>query len=197
MTDLISTSGVVATNQANLVFGFLPSPPPPWLGYITALIALGVLAIHVIKFFSEKSSDRKKRLDDINDSFWFRSVVVPAVIEPLIKFVTEQGEKLKTINHGTKDDFANFLKGYSQGGEGIAARLLLLNIVNKQMYEQTIKEFEEIEDDVTMLCAIKSGDFDEIERKKAKHTEVNALVTRMYAGLNTILDNLKRQHHNI
>lgn len=197
MTDLVATSGVAAANQANLVFGFLPNPPPPSLGYITAVIAFGVLLIHVIKLFSEKSSDRKKRFDDINDSFWFRSVVVPAVIEPLIKFIAEQGEKLKTINHGTKEEFANFLKGYNQEGEGVAARLLLLNIINKQMYEKTIEEFENIEDDVTLLCAIKSGDFDEMVHKKAKHTEVNALVTRMYAGLNTILDNLKKQHHNI
>lgn len=194
MTDL-ATSGIAVVDQTNLVFGFLPNPPPPWLGYITALIALGVFVMHVVKLFSEKSSDRKKRVDDINDIFWFRSVVGPAVIEPLIQFISEQGEKLRTINHGTKDDFANFLRGYNQGCEGITSRLLLLNIINKQMYDQTISEFEEIEDDVALLCAMKSGDFDELERKKAKHTEVNALITRMYAGLNTILDNLKKQHH--
>lgn len=195
MTGLPVVDVAIPASQVNLVFGFLPDPPPPWLGYITALIAFGVLLIHVIKFFYERSSERKKRRDDINDSFWFRSVVVPAVIEPLILFITEQGEQLKKISNGKKEDFADFFKAYQKAGESIAARLLLLNLINKQMYDGAIKEFEEIEDDVALLCAMKSGDFDEIDHKRAKYTEVNALVSRMFAGLNTILEKLKIQHH--
>ena len=194
MTELFQASGVASEVEHSLVFGFLPNPPPPWLGYVTALIAFGVLVIHIAKFISERSSDRKKRLDDINDSFWFRSVVVPAVIEPLIQFITGQAEKLQKINAGKKEDFAEYLKDYQKAKESISSRLLLLNLVNKQMYSDAVNEFDDIEDDVTLLCALKSGDSGLTENGKQKYTEVNALISRMCGGLNTILEKIKSHH---
>lgn len=196
MTNLPPVDEVSLAVEPSLVFGFLPNPPPPWLGYVTAAIALGVLIMHITKYITERNSDKKKRLDDINDSFWFRSVVVPAVIEPLITFMTEQADILQKLGSGKKEDYAKFLKDFQKGKESISSRLLLLNLVNNQMYADAIEELDEIEDDVTLLCAVKSGDLGLEETGKPKYTEVNALVSRMCAGLNNILGKVKSHHLN-
>lgn len=191
----ISASAASAANPG-LVFGFLPNPPPPWLGYITAAIALGVLLMHIAKFVSERRSDTKKRLDDINDAFWFRSVVVPAVIEPLIAFITEQADELQKKNTGTKADYEAYLESFQKGKESISSRLILLNLVNKQMYNDAIAEFDEIEDDITLFCALKSGNIGLGESRMQKYTEVNSVVARLCGGLNLILEKIKSHHLN-
>lgn len=61
------------------------------------------------------------------------------------------------------------------------------------MYDDAVNAFDEIEDDVTLLCAVKSGNL-EPENGKTKYTEINALVTSMCGGLNAILGKMK-QHH--
>jgi hypothetical protein len=197
LATLLPASGVNPVDQSNVLWGFLPNPPPAWLGYVTALIACGVLFSHIYKHVYDYRSERKKRRDDINDAFWFRTVIIPAVIEPLIEFFTAQTDALKKIHKGSKDDFIKYLAEYQQEGERIAARLFLLDMVDHKMYEQAKIRLEEIDDDVASLCAFKAADFNEAEHKIAKHTEVNALIVRMCAGLNSMLKELKAQHHSL
>lgn len=136
----------------------LPRVPPPWMLYVTALLALLAFILTVEKMVRERRERRKTRGLSVDDEFWFRRMIVPVCMEPIISFFFEQSASLDAVmtrpaSAVTRQEFEKFLRQFKKAKVDMAHRSRILCAVSTETYKRVVAELDELDDRVTDLCA--------------------------------------------
>jgi len=160
--------------------------PPPWLVWITVAFAFGTFIYRIITYI------RKRRLS-IGDDFWFRKILLPVCIEPLIKLVEDSVCKLKKLQAKTtniKTVYDNYLKEFKSEKNSVISKFMVLVSKNSELYSNISCAIDEIEDIITMHCALASSSL--IENKVYANADI--VEQHIYLNLKIILNLLESEH---
>jgi hypothetical protein len=138
-----------------------PSPLALWVSVSLATISLIVNALMSIYIFRrdifEKKQDRER---SINDDYWFRTIIMPIILEPIAEFTDIYSNKILGIeernNVENADEYKNYLDEFQHGLQIIISRCSLLKLYEDSLYETITSYFELLEDNVALHCLRKS-----------------------------------------
>jgi hypothetical protein len=135
----------------------LPSPPA-WAMWVAIV---GVL-VDVIRLIYELVHERKEKDSSVHDQFWFRTIISPRCVNPLIEFVELHAKALGTLvsNLMTTSDpqvqltrLRQFVATYQVASNELLERLILLTVFDNEVYLQVRNCLEQLEDDLTQRLA--------------------------------------------
>ncbi len=198
-SELTALTSSVAQNQPPPLemLSFLP-PPPPWLIWLTALVAFGTLIWRMYTFYVDRSDLKTER-----DEYWYRNVVIPICIEPLVKFIEELTANLRKLETETKEvkqpkrstTYKIFLKTFKAQKDSVINRFLVLISAEAVIYQRISNALDEIEDIVTQHCAINSLGEDLVD--DTKYGGASVVEQEIFVQLRKISDNLRVLHREV
>lgn len=151
--------------------------PPTWVVYIPFVISIVALSFSVYQFFVSRS-DRKRDRDRLrDDDFWFRKIIVPICLDPLIRFMSEQSLKLRSIKEaplspaGEKQEYPQFLQAFKRGKNEIVSQCLILELFDGKLYEAIAEKLDGLEDYITLHCYHNSDGADTVGEQHQRHSD--------------------------
>ena len=122
-----------------------------------SLVAVNILilAANIFIFCYQRYEASKLRRIALKDDFWFRTIVLPTLLEPLQKFSTEQSQKLRELKMADSadgDDYDNYLADFEISISAIIDRCHVVQSHSVSLYNELIEQFEQLEDRVTLYC---------------------------------------------
>lgn len=123
--------------------------PPGWLTWG----GLGAFVWKLYEFFV-KRRDRTSDQQLATDAFWFETVVVPQILEPLLDFITAHKDRLASVKPGAgaANPYEEYMHGYQSDYAKLIARIGLLQIVSQSTYEKVATTLDELEGAVIEHC---------------------------------------------
>ena len=127
------------------------------------------VTVHLLLFIAniiyQQYSDKKLRKVITKDDFWFRSIVLPTIIDPLQKFVNKQSKYIRKLNRDNYSDEREEKRKYDEYLDKFVEldikimydRCYLIKIHSHDLYEKLIKILEGLEDKIALYCYKKSN----------------------------------------
>lgn len=136
--------------------------------YILAALILSIVAIvwNILTAAHQYFKNKKDRTRSIHDDYWFRTVVVPTVLKPLIEFADEQSESLVKLDrkNGSGDNVEIKYQEYLDCVQNkliiFRKRCVLLKALDVGLVEDISKLFDDLEDQVANYCLEQSQGVD-------------------------------------
>jgi hypothetical protein len=128
--------------------------PPAW---ITWLSLVGGVSAFVWRLWEFEVSrfDRGNDQRIACDAFWYESIIVPRIVEPLLDFLSQQHEKQQLLANDSSTDvnrFTNFNRQFQEAYSQIASRIRVLQVISQSTHSEIMKRLDELEDAVTVHC---------------------------------------------
>lgn len=158
----VDNNGLVKNSRTNFPI------PPAWMLWVTAVVALVKFAFDLIVWIVSLF-EKKKNLDrSILDDFWYRTIVLPTFLEPMMEFISEFSAKLRSLDEsaGGADDHNSYLKSFQVGLRNITNKALILSATHEALYEIVSNRLDLLEDAVTAHCAIRALGKDVVKDEK-------------------------------
>lgn len=127
-------------------------------GIANASLVISAFAfiLSVMQFFYQRSKDKADRRLSVEDDFWFRGVLVPATIEPLIEHVQKTCSSLPQraalTGIGIKNGYSDFSSHYQRSHSAVISQLMMLSMFDADVYFKVSQKVDEIEDIVMEHC---------------------------------------------
>jgi hypothetical protein len=143
------------------------SDPPGWVTWLSLAGGLTAFIWKLYEFIVSRV-DREKDQRIACDAFWYESIVVPRIVEPLIDFLGQRQEALRIL-HGTApaDAFTKYKNEYQEKYNDLAARMSLLQVISNSTHSAIMERLNELEDAITVHCydSSQTGDAKPTRRK--------------------------------
>lgn len=148
----------------NSVATFLSNTPPPGLVWLTVIVAGSGLLWNISSFLLSAASKERARRADMRDDFWFRAIINPICLEPLLNFLIDTADELNKMNTENGGQQANteikeydtFLDNFKNRKDRLISRFLITKVLDFLTYESITKDLDELDDAITTHCAYKS-----------------------------------------
>jgi hypothetical protein len=130
--------------------------PPGWLTWVSLAGGLGAFLWRLWEYFVSRG-DRETDRQTNAEAFWYETVVVPRILEPLLDFVTRQSDRLAAIPApnpigGGPDLFQPYFQSYQTEYAQLGARLRLLRVISQDVYDRVMARLDDLEDLVSLHC---------------------------------------------
>lgn len=118
------------------------------------LIGIIFGAINIGLFFWHRYVEKKLRRVTLKDNFWFRTIVLPTVIQPLKEFSEEQTKSLNElwkdvpIDQNHRDACAIYVNKFQSELDVITCKCYVLTVHSEELYHDVVKILDQLEDDV-------------------------------------------------
>jgi len=169
------------------------SHPPGWITWLSLVGGLGAFLWKLYEFVVSRV-DREKDQRIACDAFWYESIVVPRIVEPLIDFLARQQEELRVL-HGaaSADAFTKYQNEYQEKYNDLAARMSLLQVISNPTHTAIMEHLNELEDAITVHCydSSRTGD---AKPNRRKSPDMNG---RFSDAMNFCITKLKELHHGL
>lgn len=176
--------------------------PPNWVLWVSAFLAISKFFLDVVSWISSKFEKTRERNRSITDDFWYRTIILPIFLEPMLEFINEHSKKLRLIDdvyqkspdEDHSDQYKSYLESFQSGLRHIINRALMLSASHESLYEVVSMKLDSLEDGVATHCVeraygggIEKVDFD------------NHLVTEAYffEVARDIIVQLKERHNKL
>lgn len=130
--------------------------PPSWVTWLSLIGGVGAFVWQLCEFIvsrGDRSSDRKAAVE----TFWYQSIVVPRISEPLFNFLVSSASELNTLAKkkyakGEIDPFKPYLEEFQKSYSGVGAQLLLLRVFDAATYEKLMETLDALDGAISLLC---------------------------------------------
>jgi len=142
-----------------VVVSFIKNAETPRILLISVLVNLLILSANIIFFYYQRVNEIKLRKTTLKDDFWFRSIAVPALINPVQEFSNIESKMFKDLINRTfvdkneeKKQFDIFLENFQQELSYIFDRCYIMKIHSDMLYRNLITVLESLEDVISLYC---------------------------------------------
>jgi len=164
--------------------GFMSSPIVLWVSAFFSLCALG---LGIYNRWYDISENKKNFARSINDDFWFRTIVIPVVLEPIVNFTNLFANKLIALDAaGNSSEYLDYLDEFQKELLIIQSRCILLDIYGQNLYSIIINDSEKFEDKVAEYC-----------HKKSLGESVDVSHSFIFDYLRDVINIIKNHHRDI
>ena len=182
---------------------FWEQTPPPGFIFFTFILAMFTFGWKVIEFIVNRKDKTKEKLAALKSEYWFKYIIMPMCITPLIDFVMEHANKLYILNSKKKDgsdatviqdNYKIFLKQFKDEKNFISCRFFLLDSLEEELYKFVAMEIDSIDDIITQHCYLSS--FEPSYSDDRHFEDITVVKQNMIYKLNSILAKLYGQYKN-
>ncbi len=131
-------------------------PPPPLLLWATALSLL----FRVFIFFYERHKKRNERRSAVFDGYWYRIVLLPVCVNPLIDMYRRCAESLRSLAaykgqpaQYRKEKYQKFQAELASEKNKIVSSFILLSPFSTEIYGRIQTILDDYEDMLAEYCA--------------------------------------------
>jgi hypothetical protein len=188
-------STVVAATPAAKTSSFLDwfNHPPGWITWLSLIGGLTAFLWKLWEYFVSRV-DRSKDQRIACDAFWYESIVVPRIVEPLIDFLAQQQEALRILSGTpTADAFTKYKNEYQAKYNDLAARMSLLQVISNTTHSAIMQHLDKLEDEITVHC-YESGHVSNAKPSRRKSPDMNG---RFSDAMNFCITKLKDLHFGL
>ena len=177
-------------------WSFINEAPPPGFIYFTFLLAFAAFFWKVIEFLVNRTDKNKERLAGLKTEYWFKYIVMPMCVAPLIDFIMQHANKIYILSsecdgtnaEDSRKKYDEFLKNFKDEKNFISCKLFLLDSLEGELYQETADTIDEIDDIVTQHCYLSSVDSATTDDRH--YEDVSIVRQNMIYKLNEILAKL-------
>jgi hypothetical protein len=149
------------------------SHPPGWVTWLSLAGGLTAFTWKLYEFVVSRV-DREKDQRIACDAFWYESIVVPRIVEPLIDFLGQQQEALRTIPLTSSGDaFTIYKNEYQAKYNDLAVRMSLLQVISNATHGAIMQHLDKLEDDITVHC-YESGHVSDTRSSRRRSPDLNS-----------------------
>jgi len=130
------------------------SHPPAWVTWLSLIGGVGAFAWKLYEFLVARS-DRDADQHIATEAFWYESIVVPRIVEPLLDFLIDQNEKqsaLPVASTSARAKFDTFNVEFQEGYNRLAAKIRVLQVISAPVHSEIMKRLDTLEDAVALYC---------------------------------------------
>ena len=132
----------------------------PWWVSATAAVAL-INLVYTIFWNNHKRNE--EIFSSIKDKYWFREIILPICIKPLVDFANDQATLLHTMEKEAiagkdKERYTAYLTKFKHDKASVINRFMILGPISSDLYGAVASRLDNLEDSVTLYCAKKSFD---------------------------------------
>ena len=156
-------SDVSDTSYLDILTSFLATQPSPLALWFVVIVSIISILWNVYIWIASKCENKKLRKLIKRDDFWFRTIVLPTLVEPLSKFVDENtkrnvqlSDKRFSDQERISKEYDQYLTEFNQEREVIIQACYLLTLHSDDLYQKVTSLLDELEDHVTMYCLSRS-----------------------------------------
>ena len=114
-----------------------------------------ILIVNIAIFFYQRYEASKLRRIALKDDFWFRTIALPIVLEPLQEFSVDQTRKLRELTTNTPTDtntYDSYLEKCQSSIHIMMDRCYVMRAHSVSLYDDLIEQLELMEDKVALYC---------------------------------------------
>ena len=179
------SKGVIAD-----VFSTQPSPEIINVGLIIALLTFVWKLIEFLLNKRERVRDTRSR---VKSEYWFKNIMMPICIEPLIDFIIKHVNKIHSLEttyfesplEEKKESYNSYLNVFKDERNEILSRYMLMGSLSSELYENVSSKLDSLDDVVTQHCYLKSTGNE--QRDGRRYGESQIVRNEMIYNLNEIL----------
>ena len=167
--------------------------PPAGITWLSLAGGLGAF-IWKLWEFSVGRRDRGKDQRIACEAFWYESIVVPRIVEPLIEFLGRQQEALRMLQGSALPDaFTKYQDEYQAKYNDLAARMSLLQVISSSIHGEIMEHLDGLEDAIALHCH-DSSHVGESKPSRRKSPDING---RFTDAMNFCVTKLKDLHFGL
>lgn len=114
-----------------------------------------ILIVNIVIFVYQRYESHKFRRIALKDDFWFRSIALPIILDPLKKFSDDQTRKIRELITDTSADseaYESYFEKCQSDIHNLIAGCYVMRIHSVPLYEELIEQLELMEDKVAEYC---------------------------------------------
>ena len=112
-----------------------------------------ILLVNIGIFIYQRCESSKLRRIALKDDFWFRSIALPIVLDPLKIFSEDQTRKIRElITLMDNDAYDSYLENCQYDIYDLMNGFYVMHALSEELYNELIAELEVLEDKVAECC---------------------------------------------
>lgn len=118
-------------------------------------VNLAILLVNIAIFLYHRYEAHKLRRIALKDDFWFRSIALPIILDPLKKFSDDQTRKIRELITDTSADseaYQSYFEKCQSDIHNLIAGCYVMRAHSVPLYEELIEQLELMEDKVAEYC---------------------------------------------
>jgi len=163
--------------------------PPPivlWISLVLLLMRIGVIINNLFK-------EKKNTENSINDTFWYREVIIPYCLEPLKDFIISQSDTFSLLSSESEiDEYEKYLHAFKKEQGVVINKMTVTRAVNQDIYPFVQAQLEVLEDEIAQYCGKKAINY--INEKDLGKADVE---TKFHQTLCNIIKEFRVKHHSL
>lgn len=158
------------------------------LGAIVSLVSFGFSIYVNNRLNEEKKKNYEKSIDD---DFWYRTILIPTLLESMIKTLDGFANKLVSLeskSNGKQSDdiYQKFFDKFQRELNLLYGRCILTKLFGNDLYTKIVTELEKLEDNLAAHCYYKSTG----SKMKNNDSEL------FFESMKNILEIIKNEQHS-
>lgn len=151
------------------------------IAYISINVVL--VLVNLGLFCWNRYDQHKLREITLKDDFWFRTIALPMLLDPLQKFSTEQTTALRSMAGSTdKSAYAIFYQKFDAGLIELLDRCYVINLHSKSLYFDLVHHLQKMEDLVAEYCQAPQNTSEDIANQFIRiYTEIISLLMHFHS----------------
>jgi len=170
--------------------------------WITVFVAFFTFIWRIYAFIVGRRDRSYERNISIEDEYWYRGVILPTCLEPLLLFVLDQSDKLQHLNNrfsvgsdSKGDEYKSYLEQFQKEKRSLVNRSIVLEVISSDVYSSVAQLFDDLEDAVTEHCAISSLGSDSVD--DTRYEKYIVTEERFFTFLRDVYQIFVDQHRQI
>lgn len=151
---------------------------------IYLLVNLIILAVNISIFVYQRYESSKLRRITLKDDFWFRSIALPIILDPLKKFSEDQTRKIRELITNTSmgsDVYNSYLENCQSEIYDLMDGCYVMRAHSVSLYEELIEQLELMEDKVAEYCMTQGAiEVNPPSLFARTHTEVISIIMKFH-----------------
>ena len=172
-------SDVSDASPADILNSFLATQPSPLALWVVVIVSIISILWNFYIWTASKRENKRLRKLIKRDDFWFRTIVLPTLVEPLSKFVDENTKRNVQLSdkrfsdqeHKSKE-YDQYLTKFNQEREVIIQACYLLTLHSDDLYQKVTSLLDELEDHVTIYCLSRSKPDTQLNQEEIEKLEL-------------------------
>ena len=130
-------------------------PPPPSILLWATIIGVGFRFVGFLWSLYQRRLDRER---SIVDEFWYRTIILPICLKPLVDLISEYIDRLHKIDGSTllpmiMPTLRDLALEFGVDKNRVLGRFLLLSAFEEEIYRKIGETLDALEDDITEYCS--------------------------------------------
>jgi len=163
------------------------------------LISVLSLCLSGYTLLQNRKENKENYERSINDDFWYRTILIPTLLEPTVKFFDDYANKLIILEseknpQDIEDTYRIYFLDFQKELNLIQGRCVLAKIYGEDLYQNITTNLEQLEDKMAEFCHNKSLQrLNDLEDEAKIISETNGSEF-IFEYLRNFIEIIKKQH---